>query len=154
VSQLRPQPCGFSRDVCHTRSLKRATPQSLLETSGGKLKLMMARIPQGRRKSCVVKDRGHTSWVKDGSSARAKYRNATNGRASAPPFLVGTRFCKEFPGHGTFHGTIMSFDGVHYKVYYPSDDDSEELSDCELVEVDIIEMPTSRARASTKKVDP
>jgi hypothetical protein len=26
----------------------------------------------------------------------------------------------------------MSFDGVHYKVYYPYDDDSEELSDYEL----------------------
>jgi hypothetical protein len=48
----------------------------------------------------------------------------------------------------------MSFDGVHYKVYYPSDDDSEELSDYELDEVEIIEIPTSRARASKKKVNP
>jgi hypothetical protein len=107
-----------------------------------------------REEQTTAKDHGHVAWVKDGRSVRAKCSNATTGRASAPPFPVGTRFCKEFPGHGTFHGTIMSFDGVHYKVYYPSDDDSEELSDSELVEVDIIEMPTSRARASTKKVDP
>jgi hypothetical protein len=36
-------------------------------------------------------------------------------------FPVGTRLHKEFLGHGTFQGTVMSFDGVHYKVYYPTD---------------------------------
>ena len=40
-------------------------------------------------------------------------------------------------------GTIISFDEVHYKVYYPSDGDSEELSDYEMDGVDIIEIPTS-----------
>ena len=73
-------------------------------------------------------------------SAQAESSDTT-GRASAPTFPVGTRFRKEFPGHGTFQGRIMSFDGVHHKVYYSSDGDSEELSDYELVDVEIIEIP-------------
>jgi hypothetical protein len=93
-------------------------------------------------------DNGNTSLVKDGS-ARSKASDP-NGRASAPTFPVGTRFRKEFPGQGTIQGTIMSFDGVHYKVHYPSDGDSEELSDYELDDVEIM---SSRARGSNKKID-
>jgi hypothetical protein len=66
-------------------------------------------------------------------------------------FPVGTRFRKEFPGHGMFQGTIMSFDGEHHRVYYSSDGDSEELSDYELDGVEIIEIPTSRPRAPKGK---
>jgi hypothetical protein len=47
----------------------------------------------------------------------------------------------------------MSFDGVHHKVYYSSDGDSEELNDYELDDVEIIEIPTGRAKASNKKVN-
>jgi hypothetical protein len=47
----------------------------------------------------------------------------------------------------------MSFDGEHYRVYYPSDGDSEELSDYELDDVEMVEIPTSTARASNKKID-
>ena len=96
------------------------------------------------------KDHGDASLVK-GGRARAKSSNTTD-RVSAPSFPVGTRFRKEFPGHDTFQGTIMSFDGEHHRVYYSSDGDSEELSDYELLDdVEIIEIPTSIARASNKK---
>jgi hypothetical protein len=47
----------------------------------------------------------------------------------------------------------MSFDGEHYRVYYPSDEDSEELSDYELDDVEMVEIPTSRAEASNKRTD-
>jgi hypothetical protein len=97
------------------------------------------------------KDQGNASLVK-GDSARAQSSNTTD-RASAPSYPVGTRFRKEFPGHGTFQGTIMSFDGEHHKVYYSSDGDSEELSDYELDDVEIIEIPAGRAKASNKKVN-
>jgi hypothetical protein len=96
-------------------------------------------------------DDGYASVVKAGS-AWSKASDP-NGRASAPTFPVGTRFRKDFPGHGTFQGTIISFDGVHYKVHYPSDGDSEELSDYELDDVELIEIPPSRARATNKKID-
>jgi hypothetical protein len=89
------------------------------------------------------KEHGNASLVK-GGSARAKSSNTT-GRASAPTFPVGTRFRKEFPGHGTFQGEILSFDGVHHKVYYSSDGDSEELSDYELDDLEITEIPTRKA---------
>jgi hypothetical protein len=93
------------------------------------------------------KDHGNALLVK-GGSACAQSRSNT-----ASTWPVGTRFRKEFPGHGTFQGTITSFDGEHYKVHYPSDGDSEELSDYELDDVEIIEIPTSKARASNKKID-
>jgi hypothetical protein len=101
--------------------------------------------------SRAEKDQGNASLVKDGS-AQAESSNTTD-RASAPTFPVGTRFRKEFPGHGTFQGTIMSFDGEHHRVYYLSDGDSEELSDYELDDVEIIEIPTGRAKASNKNVN-
>jgi hypothetical protein len=111
-----------------------------------------------RRKSRTLEDecradtdQGNASLVK-GGSAEAESSNTTD-RASAPTFPVGTRFRKEFPGHGTFQGTIMSFDGEHHRVYYSSDGDSEELSDYELDDVEIIEIPTGRAKASNKKVN-
>jgi hypothetical protein len=99
-----------------------------------------------QEESRVEKDDGSASLVKDGSARPKSSKRAGRG-ARVLAFPVGTRFRKEFPGHGTFQGTVVSFDGVHYKVYYPSDGDSEELSDHELDEVDIIEIPTSRARA-------
>jgi hypothetical protein len=86
------------------------------------------------------KDHGNAALVK-GDSARAKSSNITD-IAISPSFPVGTRFRKEFPGHGTFRGRIMSFDGEHHRVYYSSDGDSEELSDYELDDVEIIEIPT------------
>jgi hypothetical protein len=92
------------------------------------------------------------SLLKDGS-ARPNASKTAGMEASAPAFPVGTQFRKEFPGHGTFQGTIMSFDGEHYRVYYPSDGDSEELSDYELDDVEMVEIPTSRAKALDKKSD-
>jgi hypothetical protein len=97
------------------------------------------------------KDHDNTSLVKDGSAGPKSCMESSGGKL--PRFSVGTRFRKEFPGHGMFQGTITSFDGEHYRVYYPSDGDSEELSDYELDDVEMIEITTSRARASNKKID-
>jgi hypothetical protein len=97
------------------------------------------------------KDHGNTSLVKDGSAGPESSMESSGGKL--PRFSVGTRFRKEFPGHGMFQGTITSFDGEHYRVYYPSDGDSEELSDYELDDVEMMEITTSRAKASSKKND-
>jgi hypothetical protein len=40
---------------------------------------------------------------------------------------VGTRFLKEFDGFGVFEGVIKSVTGGVYVVYYPQDNDEEEL---------------------------
>ena len=45
---------------------------------------------------------------------------------------------QEFPLHGKFEGQIVAFDGKHYKVCYPCDEDEEELSEYEFDEVDIL----------------
>jgi hypothetical protein len=92
------------------------------------------------------------SLLKEGS-ARSIASKTAGMESKLPRFSVGTQFRKEFPGHGAFQGTIMSFDGEHYRVYYPSDGDSEELSDYELDDVEMVEIPTSRAKASNKKTD-
>jgi hypothetical protein len=97
------------------------------------------------------KDHGNASLVKDGSAGPKSSMESSGGKL--PRFSVGTRFRKEFPGHGMFQGTIASSDGEHYRVYYPSDGDSEELSDYELDDVEMMETTTSRARASKKKID-
>ena len=55
-------------------------------------------------------------------------RNTTNSSSNE----------QEFPLHGKFEGTIVGFDGEHYKVYYSCDEDEEELSEYEFDEVDIL----------------
>jgi hypothetical protein len=88
-----------------------------------------------------AKEDGNVSKGRDGST-RSKCSMESRGVA-LPRFSVGTRFRKEFTGHGKFQGTITSFDGEHYRVYYPYGGDAENLSDSELDEVEIIEGPTS-----------
>jgi hypothetical protein len=84
--------------------------------------------------------------VKPGRDGSTRTNSSVGPRgAKAPRFPMGTRFRKNFPGYGTFQGTIESFDGEYYRVYYPSDGDAEDLSDSELDEVEIIETPASRA---------
>jgi hypothetical protein len=87
-----------------------------------------------------MKEDGNVSNGRDGST-----HSKSSLESKLPRFSVGTRFLKEFPGHGMFQGTIKSFDGEHYRVYYPYGGDAENLSDFELDEVEIIETPTSRS---------
>ena len=47
---------------------------------------------------------------------------------------------QEFPDYGTFEGEITEFDGRHYHVYYPADEDKEELSEYEFEEYEILSM--------------
>lgn len=49
-----------------------------------------------------------------------------------PRYAVGTKFVKPFPGFGLYVGQIESFDGYRYQVFYPKDDDREELDEIEL----------------------
>jgi len=47
-------------------------------------------------------------------------------------FPIGTQLKKDFPPYGTYVGEIKSFDGVMYRVYYPEDDDEEDIYEDEL----------------------
>jgi hypothetical protein len=88
-----------------------------------------------------AKEDGNVSKGRDGSTPS---KSSMESRGIAlPRFSAGTRFRKEFPNHGIFQGTITSFDGEHYRAYYPYGGDAENLSDSELDEVEIIEAPTS-----------
>uniref|UniRef100_A0A7S3KY91 Uncharacterized protein n=1 Tax=Amphora coffeiformis TaxID=265554 RepID=A0A7S3KY91_9STRA len=49
-----------------------------------------------------------------------------------PKYAIGTRFVKAFPNYGVFIGRIESFDGSHYKIFYPKDEDEEELTQQDL----------------------
>jgi len=49
-----------------------------------------------------------------------------------PKYAIGTKFVKAFPKYGVFIGHIESFDGYHYKVFYPKDEDEEDLTEQDL----------------------
>jgi len=59
---------------------------------------------------------------------------------------------QEFPDYGKFRGRVTAFDGLHYKVYYSTDDDEEELSESEFEDFEIIS-PSSTPKRKRRKSD-
>jgi hypothetical protein len=57
---------------------------------------------------------------------------------------------QEFPDYGTFEGEITYYDGRHYHVYYPADQDEEELSEYEFDEYEILPSWGQNDTASSK----
>jgi hypothetical protein len=118
----------------HTRKKRRNAPENHKQLVSPRVKVEFI------TRSRDAKEGGNVSQGRDSSTrSKSEWRGA-----KLPRFSVGTRFRKEFPGHVVFQGTITSFDGEHYRIYYPYGGDAENLSDSELDGVEIIETPTSR----------
>ncbi|OQS05330.1 hypothetical protein THRCLA_02524 [Thraustotheca clavata] len=66
---------------------------------------------------------------------QAAVRGYLTRKHNKPTAVVGTRFLKEFKGFGVFEGFIKSTDGQNYVVYYPADEDEEELDADEMMQV-------------------
>lgn len=69
---------------------------------------------------------------------------AQKAESVTPFFPVGTTFEKKFTGYGIFEGRVESYDPkrLYYKVHYPLDGDSEELTEAELKKLKILSKPT------------
>eukprot|EP00743_Colponemidia_sp_Colp-15_P010161 GILK01011161.1.p1 GENE.GILK01011161.1~~GILK01011161.1.p1 ORF type:complete len:342 (+),score=29.45 GILK01011161.1:126-1151(+) len=60
--------------------------------------------------------------------------NTRDKATSKPPnFPIGTKIKKKFGRHGWFDGVVVQYKQPYYKVFYPDDNDSEQMTRTELL---------------------
>jgi len=87
----------------------------------------------------LLHSKGQDLSASDGAMASiTTSNNRTGKKVSKPLFAIGTKFEKKFPGFGTYVGQINSLNGRHYRVWYPADDDEEDLTEFQLKQLKIL----------------